>query len=121
MADKPSVVRITARARPSEATIRLPPAFTNTVAAVSDPSGLTVTFFYVPAEIVGLPEAQAVFAKTPPRPGEVTEVPITLEALAKVWLPGDLIPEVLRVLGEEYSKFLTQKALRDEETRNAAH
>ena len=120
MAEKPQhPFKVAPIVRPSEASVRRPSSYANTVWAAADPSGVTIAFYCVPPNLGDLPEGKEALASAL-GPGETRQVPVTLDAIAKVWLPGEVVTELLRVLGAEQARHLAQKAAREEDDRDAA-
>jgi hypothetical protein len=72
---------------PSEAGIRLPVSYANTVQIIGDPSGLTLYFFSAPADANNLPDTKERLKKAKRAREQNPLVTLQIDPIAKIYIP----------------------------------
>jgi hypothetical protein len=117
-------VELRPEARPTPEALVAPFAYVNAVRLGTDPFGITLSFFSIPADFAELPHVQEQLKAiqknaSPSAPGEPVSlaVAVQLPTVAKVWMPTDFIPELIQALSSHYSRLVQARTKVETQTK----
>ncbi len=113
MSESRKAVPIRADVKPTEASARTPPAYANALRIANDVHGFTLTFFATPADPSDLQETREQLQKLGPAAiesgAEHITIAVHLDHVAKIFIPAEVVPNIIEILGMQYARHLRLK------------